>query len=319
MTPEILKSEVSDIFDNFTGIRIIFVVKIEDSYSLKLSKIEAGALPKIVEGFKRKIEEDMIENDDLTIPFLSNFDDRKNALFKFDYEEQPKEFGFIKSATAIPPNSQDFYDLRNKFTDVKGIIIQLRGNNKCLSLYKNKTNLTVFEQSRKLFNLIPDSDGYLKELPNQVFRLDYNYDLALLDNDFLIKNQKTLEVTMQFHQVIEAQATVALESLRSSSLIDDLSHLEKSAKEISFSRKLAKISKHSPVLGKIDVPVIIHYVSHHTYLSTVLIVSEDGRKLIIKTKESQKHFIKLLSDDYLESPLTKILYDSLAKDELKTN
>ncbi|HHA2000638.1 TPA: DUF4868 domain-containing protein, partial [Enterobacter kobei] len=46
---------------------------------------------------------------------------------------------------------------------------------------------------------------------------------------------------------------------------------------------------------------------------------EDGRKLIIKTKESQKHFIKLLSDDYLESPLTKILYDSLAKDELKTN
>ncbi|WP_238432311.1 Kiwa anti-phage protein KwaB-like domain-containing protein, partial [Klebsiella pneumoniae] len=215
----------------------------------------------------------MIENDDLTIPLLSNFDDRKNALFKFDYEEQPKEFGFIKSATAIPPNSQDFYDLRNKFTDVKGIIIQLRGNNKCLSLYKNKTNLTVFEQSRKLFNLIPDSDGYLKELPNQVFRLDYNYDLALLENDFLIKNQKTLEVTMQFHQVIEAQATVALESLRSSSLIDDLSHLEKSAKEISFSRKLAKISKHSPVLGKIDVPVIIHYVSHHTYLSTVLIVS----------------------------------------------
>nr|HEA0159060.1 DUF4868 domain-containing protein [Escherichia coli] len=288
MTPEILKREVSDIFDNFTGIRIIFVVKIEDSYSLKLSKIEAGALPKIVEGFKRKIEEDMIENDDLTIPLLSNFDDRKNALFKFDYEEQPKEFGFIKSATAIPPNSQDFYDLRNKFTDVKGIIIQLRGNNKCLSLYKNKTNLTVFEQSRKLFNLIPDSDGYLKELPNQVFRLDYNYDLALLENDFLIKNQKTLEVTMQFHQVIEAQATVALESLRSSSLIDDLSHLEKSAKEISFSRKLAKISKHSPVLGKIDVPVIIHYVSHHTYLSTVLIVSEDGRKLIIKTKESQK-------------------------------
>lgn len=44
----------------------------------------------------------MIENDDLTIPLLSNFDDRKNALFKFDYEEQPKEFGFIKSATAIP-------------------------------------------------------------------------------------------------------------------------------------------------------------------------------------------------------------------------
>lgn len=319
MTPKIFKRELFDIFDNFTGIRIIFIVRAEDTYSLKLSKIEAGALPKIVEGFKRKLEEDIVENDDLTIPLLSNFDDRRNALFKFDYEKQPKEFEFIKNAIAIPPNSQDFYDLSNKFSDVKGIIIQLRGNNKCLSLYKNKTNLTVFEQSRKLFNLIPDSDGYLKELPNQVFRLDYNYDLALIDDEFLIKNQKTLEVTMQFHQVIEAQAAVALKSLRSSLLIEDLSHLEKSAKEISFSRKLAKISKHSPVLGKIDVPVIIDYVSHHTYLSTVLIVSENGEQLIIKTKESQKHFIKLLSDDYLESPLTKILYDSLAKDELKAH
>ncbi len=67
------------------------------------------------------------------------------------------------------------------------------------------------------------------------------------------------------------------------------------------------------------MPEIIDYVSKHTYLSTVLIVSEDGTQLLVKTKESQKHFIKLLSDDYLESPLTKILYDSLAKDELKAH
>ncbi|WP_310608460.1 anti-phage protein KwaB [Buttiauxella brennerae] len=319
MNPDSFKSEISAIFDSFTGIRVMFIVKEEDSYQLKLSKIDTNALPKIVEGFKNRLYEDVVNNDDLTIPLLSNFDDRKNALFEFDYEEYPKEFNFINNAIAIPPNSQDFYDLNNKFIDVKGIIIQLRGNNKCLSLYKHKTNLMVFEQSRKLFNMIPDSDGYLKELPTQVFRLDYNYDIVLLNDEFLIKNLTTLETTMQFHQVIEAQATVALESLKSSLLIEDLTHLEKSSKEISFSRKLAKISKHSPVLGKIDVPVIIDYVSKHTYLSTVLIISDDGTQLLVKTKESQKHFIKLLSDDYLESPLTKILYDSLAKDELKTH
>ncbi|MEX7512695.1 hypothetical protein AB6U06_13890 [Klebsiella pneumoniae] len=93
----------------------------------------------------------------------------------------------------------------------------------------------------------------------------------------------------------------------------------KKAQKKSLSQENLPKSQNIPCFRKIDVPVIIHYVSHHTYLSTVLIVSEDGRKLIIKTKESQKHFIKLLSDDYLESPLTKILYDSLAKDELKTN
>lgn len=317
MNPDDLKADITSIFENYSGIRVIFIIKNENNYSLKLSKIDNNAFPKIIEGFKLSLTQDVIENEDLTIPQLSNFDDRKNALFLFDYEQAPSEFDFIESAIDIPPNSQEFYDYENKFRDIKGIIIQIRGNNKCLSLYKNKTPITVFEQSRKVFNLIPDPDGYLKELPEQVFRLDFNYDLLLLDGNFIIKNLTTLERTMKFHEVIQAQSTIALESLRNSNLIEDLSHLEKSSSEMAFSRKLAKISKHSPVLGKIDVPVIIEYVKQHSFLSTVMIISEDGKQLIVKTKRSQKHFIKLLSDDYLESPLTKILYDSLAKDELR--
>jgi hypothetical protein len=317
MNPDDLKAEINSIFENYSGIRVIFIIKNENDYSLKLSKIDNNAFPKIIEGFKLSLTQDIIENEDLTIPQLSNFDDRKNALFSFDYDQIPSEFDFIRSAIDIPPNSQEFYDYENKFRDIKGIIIQIRGNNKCLSLYKNKTPITVFEQSRKVFNLVPDPDGYLKELPEQVFRLDFNYDLLLLDGNFIIKNLTTLERTMKFHEVIQAQATIALESLRNSNLIEDLSHLEKSSSEMVFSRKLAKISKHSPVLGKIDVPVIIEYVKQHSFLSTVMIISEDGKQLIVKTKRSQKHFIKLLSDDYLESPLTKILYDSLAKDELR--
>ncbi|YCI82792.1 DUF4868 domain-containing protein [Enterobacteriaceae bacterium] len=319
MNPDELKVQIKSIFENYSGIRVIFIVKNEENYSLKLSKIDNKAFPKIIEGFKLSLSQDIIENEDLTIPQLSNFDERKNALFLFDYEQKPLEFDFITSAMEIPPNSQDFYNYEDKFRNIKGIIIQIRGNNKCLSLYKNKTPITVFEQSRKVFNLIPDPDGFLKELPEQVFRLDFNYDLILLDDNFIIKNLTTLERTMKFHEVIQAQSIVALTALRESNLIEDLSHLEKSSSEISFSRKLAKISKHSPVLGKIDAPVIIEYVKKHSFLSTVMIVSEDGKRLIVKTKTSQKHFIKLLSDDYLESPLTKILYDSLAKDELKSN
>lgn len=319
MNPDDLKVEINSIFENYSGIRVIFIVKNEENYSLKLSKIDNKAFPKIIEGFKLSLSQDIIDNEDLTIPQLSNFDDRKNALFLFDYEQKPLEFDFITSAIEIPPNSQEFYNYEDKFRNIKGIIIQIRGNNKCLSLYKNKTPITVFEQSRKIFNLVPDPDGFLKELPEQVFRLDFNYDLILLDDNFIIKNLTTLERTMKFHEVIQAQSVIALTALKESNLIEDLSHLEKSSSEMSFSRKLAKISKHSPVLGKIDVPVIIEYVKQHSFLSTVMIVSDDGKTLIVKTKRSQKHFIKLLSDDYLESPLTKILYDSLAKDELKAN
>ncbi|HFJ3302650.1 TPA: Kiwa anti-phage protein KwaB-like domain-containing protein, partial [Salmonella enterica] len=135
--------------------------------------------------------------------------------------------------------------------------------------------------------------------------------------DFYIKNHKTLETQMKFHQVIEAQAAIALNSLRESLLIEDISFLEKSSKELSFSRKLAKVSKHSPVLGKIEATNIINYVANHEVLSSLLQINEQKTKLIIKTKESQRFFIKLMCDDYLKSDLTKLMYDSLAKDILK--
>lgn len=313
MTTQQMKEKISRIIDDFSGIRILFITTNND---LKLSKIESRALQSIAKGFIDKLKEDITDNEDLSTQLLSNFDDRKNALFKFDYEQHPEEFDSITQAIAIAPNSQDYYNPLNKFTDVKGIIILISGNGKCLALYKNKTNLAVLRNSSKLFNLVPDPDGYLKELPNEILRLDFNYDLFLIDGVFYIKNHKTLETQMKFHQVIEAQAVVAIEALRGSLLIEDISNLEKSSKEISFARKLAKISKHSPILGKIDTKTIIDYVSQHKYLSTVLEISDEKDKLVIKTKISQRHFIKLMSDDYLQSDLTKIIYESLAKDKL---
>ncbi|EEC0673043.1 DUF4868 domain-containing protein, partial [Salmonella enterica subsp. enterica] len=305
MTTQQLKEKISKIIDNFSGIRVVFTTTANE---LKLSRIEGSALSSIAEGFIDKIKEDIIDNEDLTSPLLSNFDDRKNALFKFDYEQYPEEFKKITQAIAIPPNSQDYYNPLNKFTDVKGIIILISGDNKCLALYKNKTNLAVLRNSRKLFNLVPDPDGYLKQLPNEILRLDFNYDLFLIDEDFYIKNHKTLETQMKFHQVIEAQAAIALNSLRESLLIEDISFLEKSSKELSFSRKLAKVSKHSPVLGKIEATNIINYVANHEVLSSLLQINEQKTKLIIKTKESQRFFIKLMCDDYLKSDLTKLMY-----------
>lgn len=318
MTIEIFKNILSGIIDNFTGIRIVFITTAGEEIDLKISKIDRNALERIAEGFKDKLKEDILENEDLTIPLLSNFDDRKNALFRFDYEQTPFEFEVIKESTLLPPNSQNYYNPLNKFIDVKGIIILISGNDKCIALYKNKTNLAVLQNTKKLFNLIPDADGYLKELPNEVLKLDFNYDIIYLNNEFFIKNQKTLELKMKFHQIIETQAILAINALKESLLIDDISNLERSSRELSFARKLAKVSKHSPVLGQIDAQSIIDYVSQHKFLSTVLQINESGDKLVIKTKISQKHFIKLMSDDYLQSDLTKIMYDSLAKDKINT-
>ena len=46
-------------------------------------------------------------------------------------------------------------------------------------------------------------------------------------------------------------------------------------------------------------------------------LSKDQKKFDLRNKKSQLFFIKLLNDDYLQSNLTKLFYDSLAKDQLK--
>ena len=69
-------------------------------------------------------------------------------------------------------------------------------------------------------------------------------------------------------------------------------------------------------MGTVANNDIIAFAKKHKYLSKLLSLNNTGDKFVLKTKKSQNHFIKLMSDDYLESELTNIQYDSLAKDKL---
>ncbi|EIG0373530.1 DUF4868 domain-containing protein, partial [Salmonella enterica] len=69
MTTQQLKEKISKIIDNFSGIRVVFTTTANE---LKLSRIEGSALSSIAEGFIGKIKEDIIDNEDLTSPLLSN-------------------------------------------------------------------------------------------------------------------------------------------------------------------------------------------------------------------------------------------------------
>ncbi|MCK7335561.1 DUF4868 domain-containing protein [Enterobacter kobei] len=312
-----LKTEANDLISNLSGSRLVFFLDNGSTYIPKISKVDRESLKNITKGFVEKLKLDIVDNQDLTLPLLSNIDDRKNALFIFDYQKKPQEFNALHAASKLPPNSQDFYIPTPTFEDVKAIAFILYGNGKSISLYKNKTPLTVLKNTSNLVNFIMNKQGILEELNNNIFKLDFNYDLFLLNDTFFIKNHRTLEIAMKFHTVITEQSSLALQALKTSGMIDDITHLEKSSADISTARKLAKIAKHSPVLGKIDCPTVINFVSKHKILSCILKTNSNGDKFVIKTKEAQKHFIKLMSDDYLESELTKILYDSLAKDALQ--
>jgi hypothetical protein len=311
-----LKKEVADVISNITGSRLIFLLDNGTNYIPKISKVEPESLKNITTGFAERLKTEIIDNEELTLPLLSNIDERKNALYLFDYQKAPQEFTALDFATKLPPNSQEYYIPTPSFEDVKAIVFVIFGNGKAISLYKNKTPLTVLKNTSNLVNFVMNKQGILEELTNNVFKLDFNFDLFLFEQNYFIKNHRTLEVAMKFDTIISEQAIIAIDALKKSEMIEDISHLEKSSAEMPSARKLARIAKHSPVLGKIDCPSVISFVSKHKILSNVLKLNKNGDKFIVKTKEAQKHFFKLMSDDYLESELTNLLYDSLAKDVL---
>jgi hypothetical protein len=87
--------------------------------------------------------------------------------------------------------------------------------------------------------------------------------------------------------------------------------------DISFSRKLVRTARSSPVLGVIPNARVIEFVNTHPALRGKFRLSDDGSKLKLDTKVSQDLFLKLLNDDFLQSELTKRYYASLAKDSLE--
>ena len=65
-------------------------------------------------------------------------------------------------------------------------------------------------------------------------------------------------------------------------------------------------------------PNTLHgFTNTHPALKGSFKYNEDGTKLNLKTKISQNLFLKLLNDDFLQSELTKIFYDSIAKDSVE--
>ena len=59
----------------------------------------------------------------------------------------------------------------------------------------------------------------------------------------------------------------------------------------------------------------VEFIKKHPVTKSKLKLNGDD-KLILDTKISVEIFLKLLDDDYLQSELTKLLYDSRSKDGL---
>ena len=138
-----------------------------------------------------------------------------------------------------------------------------------------------------------------------------------LGNEMYVLDANNFERNFGFEEILKQRAEQTIQQIDQKGILEDTEVLHDSLEEITFARKLSKISRNSPVID-LHIPnkQIIKFTKKHPGLKGKLKYNEDSSKIRLDTKASKIAFLKLLNDDYLIYELTNQSYDSIAKDRL---
>ena len=180
-------------------------------------------------------------------------------------------------------------------------------------IYRKNYSVNLFKRDR--IYLVKESDTRFNTMKDDFIRLDAKIDFLYVNGEVYIYNLDVLERFGDFHQIITSEATASLGDIDTLGLVSNLDVLYGRVDDLRFARKLAKISKDSPVF-KVSQADIIQFTKNHPFLKDKFKYTDAGDQIELNSKRAQDNFIKLLNDDFLRSELTKVNYESPAKNRL---
>jgi len=318
MTIENLKAEVSSVISSDgCSAEFYFLLSGEDGMIIKSVDIHEDDHDELEVLFVDAVSNNVLLNDELSLIDLSSADDRKNAIYKYDLEEVPEELTHLKSI--IKSEEFDSFSFANdSLANLEGILILIGNQDEQVALYKHQYPITLLKKDSG-FNLMKSRGANrFQKLDRDVLKVNSKFEFFKINGTYYILDIKTLEKFFGFHDAVKNVAEQGVESIEESNLVVNCDVFSARLDDISFSRKLVRSAKNSPVLGVIPNSHIINFSQNHPALRGRFKYSDDGSQLNLKTKKSQNLFLKLLNDDFLQSELTRIYYDSMAKDSVET-
>lgn len=317
MTIENLKQDISSILGSSGNkAEFYFLFKNGDGFSVKEVDINDPDQTELTSTFTGYISNNVLLNDDLSLVALSSADDRQNAVYEYDLEEVPPELSHLKEIIENE-DIEKYVSGSEGLTYLEGILILIGNQNSQMALYKHQYPVTLLKKDSG-FNLIKvGGQNRFKKLDQDILKINAKFEFFNINGKYYILDIKTLEKFFGFHEAIKNVAKEGISNIEETSLVMNCDVFTSRLSDISFSRKLVKSAKNSPVIGIIPNNQIIDFSKSHPALTGKFKYSEDGTQFNLKTKTSQGLFLKLLNDDFLQSELTKRYYDSIAKDKVQ--
>ncbi len=316
MTIDEFKEKVSGVLSaDGCSAEFFFLLDSNEGMNVKSVDINDEDHAELEKMFISSVSETVLLNDDLSLVSLSSADDRKDAVYEYDLNDVPQELSYLKYVI----ENEDFetFDLSSDdLSHLEGILILLGNQDVQLALYKYQYPVTLLKKDNG-FNLMkPKGGNRFKKLDADILKINSKFEFIKIDGKYYILDIKTLERFFGFHDAVKNVAVKGVENIKAANLVMDCAVLDARLDDISFARKLVKSASNSPVLGKIPNAQVIGFTKNHPALRGKFKYSDDGNQINLKTKKSQNLFLKLLNDDFLQSELTRLYYDSIAKDSV---
>lgn len=296
-----------------SGIEIYFGLK---NGELRKANFLTDTQQEIKGLFVQEIRSKIIEPNTSVIDF-SSADQRKDVIIQYDLDETEgmQIFNTVLDAEAeIPMFSFD----NDGISNICYFLVIIGDENHQIVIYKQLASINIYKKNSGLF--VRRADNEFTKVEEDFLRITPGIDFFKIDGNIFIINLKLFEQLFNLYNVVLRAATAQIEIINRSGLVENTdSLLEDIEKNVSFAKQLSKITETSPVLNKVPNPSVIAFAQTHPALKNVIKYSDDKTKIKLTTKKSKLLFVKLLNDDYLTSELTKLYYDSLAKDTIPDN
>ena len=306
MTKESLQEKLDGLIaQEDCGMNLYFILHQQDDYILKKANVKNDALAPIRNVLRDNLVRlrQMMDEPTFAVLNLSGAEDRTNVIYQYDLEEELRPISLMKEVDA------------NLFNDgyFTAASYGVEGNH--IIIYRKTFSVNLLKQGRNLF-IFKDAEQ-IDIVKDDIFRIDGKIDFFLLDNTALIHNISILEKFNDFKDIVQRSASNSIQQIAAVDLVDDMAKLQERAEsDISFARKLIKVTTNALILNVVDKEEIIHFAREHAYLSKRLKVSAEN-KFELEKKSAQNLFIQLLDDAFLHSELSSNDYLSPGKDILR--
>ncbi|HEB7547073.1 TPA: DUF4868 domain-containing protein, partial [Campylobacter coli] len=183
-----------------------------------------------------------------------------------------------------------------------------------LYLYQFISSVNIYGRDKFLFK---KDKHRLIRIDDDAVRITSKIHMAQLDDRVVIFELDQFEKIFKFHNVVKQEATSCMNKIQEMQLVANIEDFENIVNDVRYARKIVRAIRNSPVIKLgISNSQIIDFCMNYKSIAGKLKLNDDKDKLILDTKKSKNIFLNVMLDNFLNSELTKLYYESKAKDEV---